>query len=354
VFPQRLLSAKPLFKMAELAPWWPVPVIVLMGVTMILCVRRLWTGKIKLALIGLFVGEHVLLWAILRGRVCLETAIVLHLLLLVCSTVVVLVVWHEASPARQKRREALAARDAVESALSAERARIARELHDTVGHGLTMISLSARQGARGKADEGLRSIDNTAHHAMQEVSRVLRQLSIGGDHGHGSGGRKRQLGQVVEGVVGSMERLGLPIRLTAHDAEIELLEPLCRVIERVVRESLLNIIKHMPSASAAVTVLVGDEIELTVRGDEGRAPVRPLRADHPPLISSGRGMKGIEHELNIYGGGLSLTIGADFSLVEVRIPLVLYGHARSGRSSGSSVACLDGRVGGQDHAVKAG
>lgn len=322
-----------------------MPVIVLAGV-FVFCCRRFWPTMIKPVLFCVLLGEHALMWAILGDGVGLDINIILHLLLTL-SSAVLLVVWREMSPTRQKRREALAAREAVESALSAERARIARELHDTVGHGLTMISLSARQGGAERNEEGLRSIDHTAHHAMQEVSRVLRQLSVAGEgHHSGVGSRRRQLGQVVEGVVSSIERLGLPIQLALYDAEIELLDPLCRVIERGVRESLLNIIKHMPAATAAVTVMVGNEIELIVRGDRRSAPISLIAADRPPLTSSGRGLKSIEDELNIYGGSLSLTIAADFSLVEMRIPLVLYGRDRTRCTAGARALTGLDRLGG--------
>lgn len=285
-----------------------------------------WRSKSYLTVVAGFLayyGQHLLLWEIMRRAIGGPVVAITQFLLL-CGALAGVLLWRTLSTRSCRERAALATREAVESALATECGQIARELHDTVGHGLAIISLSARRSGLDRPDADLRMIDDTAHNAIQELSRVLGRLSLGGGADSGADGHRRQLGRAINAAVDVVTPLGLPVRLSVHRVEIDLLAPVCRIAERVVRESLLNIIKHMPDATAEVSVVVGQHIELTIRGQRRRRPDRAHRPNRPRFTGSGRGVQGLKDQLGMYGGSLSLTIGTGFSLVQACIPLVLY------------------------------
>src|SRR5438270_5296803 len=131
--------------------------------------RSYWPSGCKMAVsLGFLVcfGQQLLLWEIMGGAVEPRVAVVTQSLLL-CGALLVALLWRTLSGRSRRKHAVLAARDAVESALCAERDHLARELHDTVGHGLTMISLSARRSGLDRPHADLRLIDDTAHNTMQ-------------------------------------------------------------------------------------------------------------------------------------------------------------------------------------------
>jgi signal transduction histidine kinase len=220
------------------------------------------------------------------------------------------------------RREAvaLAARNAAmqqqaEHALAAERARIARELHDIVAHHLSVVVLQAA-GARasGKAAAtALTKIESSGREALTEMRRLLGVLR---EHADGAGLAPQpgmaELAALAEGV----RAAGLPVRLTVDDGRTALPAAVDVSAYRIVQEALTNVLKHAGPARADVTVGCVDGavvIEVTDDGAGGAA------ADPP---AAGHGLVGMRERAAMFGGELLAgpQPGGGFA-VRARLPL---------------------------------
>jgi signal transduction histidine kinase len=218
--------------------------------------------------------------------------------------------------ARNRELETLREVEARE-AVAQDRIRIARDLHDVVGHALVGIALQARAGRRlverdpVEATEALREIEELASRALGETRETI--------------GLIRAPGQPAE--LRPQPRLEDLDELVSHLREDDLRVDLRRegdvarvpaVVQasayRIVQEALSNVLKHAQPASAVVTVLVRDgTLELDVRDDGSRLP-----ADD----GQGHGLRGMRERVAHYGG--SVDAGPDPAggwRVHARLPL---------------------------------
>ncbi|MEU1944848.1 histidine kinase [Streptomyces sp. NPDC020125] len=199
--------------------------------------------------------------------------------------------WERA--ARLEREQRLIA----EQARLRERARIAQDMHDVLGHELSLIALSAGalKLAPGLADghrEAARDIRARAAAAVDrlgEVIGVLRQEPDGAPPELGGAG----VAELVERASAS----GLTVRLRIDGEPGELPSDVERAVHRVVREALTNVAKHAPGAEAAVRVR-HTAAETEVRVANGPAPtVVPLRSG-----GEGFGLIGLDERVGLAGG----------------------------------------------------
>lgn len=186
-------------------------------------------------------------------------------------------------------------------AAAAERARIARELHDIVSHGLTvMVTLadgSAVTAVRdpARAAEVMRGVAETGRDALGEMRRMLGVLS---DPGEAPLAPQPGLAAIPELVEGFREA-GMPVRLTtagapSSDAAVEL------AVYRLVQEGLTNALRHGAQAQC-VEVLVehrDDAIVVVVEDDA------PGRTDRAATQGAGRGLAGLRERVAHHGGAL--------------------------------------------------
>jgi signal transduction histidine kinase len=188
---------------------------------------------------------------------------------------------------------------AEHAAVAEERGRIARELHDVVAHGVSVIAIQA-DAAEAALDRDpelartpLRTIRSSAKQAMEEMRRLLDVLREDGDGGEllpqpGFG----QVGELVEHARGA----GVDVTL-AVDGEPRPLAPgLDLSAYRIVQEGLTNVRKHAAGAPARVTVKwAPHELALEVR-DSG-----PGGGSNG---SGGHGLVGMRERVRIHGGEL--------------------------------------------------
>lgn len=181
--------------------------------------------------------------------------------------------------------ERVAALEARERQL-AERNRLARELHDSVGHALTAVTLQAGAARTvfdsdpAYARRALGSIEDLGRAALEELDAVLGLL-----RDDASGPTLADVGRLLTGEVDAeVDEVDVPARIS-------------REAYRIVQESLTNAAKH---GSGRVTVRVtapGDlVVEVTNAVGESRA------------LSGGRGLAGMRERVRLLGG--SLTAGA--------------------------------------------
>lgn len=185
----------------------------------------------------------------------------------------------------------------AERAVADERARIARELHDAVGHAVNVMVLQAG-AARLAADDprtvaSLREIEQVGRSALDDLDHMLGLLHSE-EHAplepiHGSGDIAR--------LVSEMSAAGVDVHL--HD---ECTTPIERSVGtaayRIVQEALTNAIKHAGPARIDVTLACTDaDLTITVV-DDGVGPA----ADAPSR--TGRGIVGMSERASVLGGRL--------------------------------------------------
>jgi signal transduction histidine kinase len=202
-------------------------------------------------------------------------------------------------------------------AVTAERSRIARELHDVVSHAIAVTVLQAR-GARRQlgTDEAavrraLDAIDHTNTQALSDMRRLLALLRDTEDSPLGDPQPTLdRLPDLVEDVRGS----GLPVALHVSGSPSDVPPGVELSAYRIVQEALTNVLKHAGSgATATVDLAYGDgALELCVR-DDGRGADGDGRPGH--------GLVGIRERVAVVGGQVTTGPRAEGGFaVSVRLP----------------------------------
>ena len=200
------------------------------------------------------------------------------------------------------RRAALRERAAeleLRTALAAarERERIARELHDTVGHALAVVITQAdggRYGARSDpaaAAAALETIAATARRALAETRRTVGTLGEAPREPVPGAGELRAL-------VDRTRDAGLVVELAEQGRAPALSPGESLTVYRVVQEALTNVLKHAGrGANATVALRWADDAVTVVVRDGGGRPSSPA--------GDGRGLSGMRARVEPYGGTVS-------------------------------------------------
>ena len=187
-------------------------------------------------------------------------------------------------------------------ATAVERARIAREMHDSVAHHLTVIvalsdgALVAVNRAPAQATEAIRGVSSTAREALAETRRLLGVLRADG----GLELRQPLPGlSDLEGLFTRVRAAGLPVRYERTGPPGDTPPGVQLVVFRLVQEALTNTMKHAgPGASAAVRLrLVPGEVCVEVEDDGAGSVGVPC--------TPGGGMTGMSERVSAYGGELA-------------------------------------------------
>ncbi|GGP82317.1 two-component sensor histidine kinase [Streptosporangium pseudovulgare] len=233
----------------------------------------------------------------------------------------------------ERTREEAARRRAGE-----ERLRIARELHDSLTHSISIIKVQAGVAvhlARKRGEDvppALLAIQEASGDAMRELRATLEVLrDPGGSDGSGGSGAGAEvtasgldrLGDLVE----RARSAGLPVTVTISGERRELPAEVDRAAYRIVQEALTNVSRHAGGAAAAVRVgYAGEELVVQVDDDGGADPAAP------PV--PGTGLLGMRERVAALGGRLraaprpggGFTVRAELPLGEpVRAELPLGG-----------------------------
>jgi signal transduction histidine kinase len=190
------------------------------------------------------------------------------------------------------------------SALAAavERARIAREMHDSVAHHLTVIvalsdgALAAVTRSPDQAAEAIRGVSSTARQALAETRRLLGVLRADG----GPDLRQPLPGlSDLEGLFTRVRAAGLPVRYERSGSPGDTPPGVQLVIFRLVQEALTNTMKHAgPGASAAVRLdLTPGEVQVEVDDDGAGGTGVPG--------APGGGLTGMQQRIGAFGGQLT-------------------------------------------------
>ena len=205
----------------------------------------------------------------------------------------------------ERTREEVALRRAGE-----ERLRIARELHDSLTHSISLIKVQvgvavhlARKNAEPVPDV-LLAIQEASGDAMRELRSTLEVLrtdevpegEAGTDGGDSNGSGLDRLGDLVE----RARTAGLPTTVTVDGQRRGLPPVVDRTAYRIVQEALTNITRHAGPATAAITMSYRPD-SLTVQvDDDGNAAPAPRQGTAP-----GVGLVGMRERVTALGGSLS-------------------------------------------------
>jgi signal transduction histidine kinase len=190
-------------------------------------------------------------------------------------------------------------------AVAAERARIARELHDVVAHHVSVMVVQADGAAFAlkaspeQAQTALTAISRTGRQALTEMRRLLGVLRSAD---HDSAELEPQPG--VEQLVRLLEEAratGLPVSFAVEGVPRKLSTGAALTAYRIVQESLTNARKHGgPTVTAAVTLRFCEK-QLAIKvTDDGRRTGAADRGDEP-----GHGLIGMRERVEVYGGSVS-------------------------------------------------
>ena len=209
------------------------------------------------------------------------------------------------------------------AAVTEERGRIARELHDIIAHQVSVIAVQTgaaeqtlEQGRSDEVRESLTAIRGAARQALEEMRRLLGVLRQSDD---GLALMPQPGLDQVEGLIANARSSGIGAELTVEGTPYPLPTGLDLTAYRIVQESLTNVLKHAgKGASARVSVNYGTRLlEISV-GDDGAGPPRELDS----INNGGHGLVGIRERVALYGGDVRVgrSDAGGFEL-RVRLPV---------------------------------
>ncbi len=204
----------------------------------------------------------------------------------------------------------------AEARLQGERERISRELHDTVGHTLSVISLQAGVGADavGCDDDAVRGaldrIRGASTHSLTDLRSMVRLLRSAGS---GDDTRSVHSLAAVPELVRTAAGAGIAFTTDISVEPSELSSPVDAAAYRVIQESITNVVRHAGATHARVDAhLLDGDLRITV-SDDGRGAA----ADE----GSGYGMVGMTERVRLLGGTLiTRSSPADGFTIDVRLP----------------------------------
>ncbi|NED12306.1 histidine kinase [Streptomyces sp. SID9124] len=210
-------------------------------------------------------------------------------------------------------------------AAAAERTRIAREMHDIIGHNLSVITSLADGGSYAaarspeRAAQALDAIGTTSRQALAELRRLLGVLR---DQPEGADRTPQPTLDDIDALLEGVRRAGLPVRLEVRGTPPAQPPSAGRQLTayRVVQESLTNTLKHAgasPSLRAEVTLTYRPGTLEALITDNGTS-----RPDGPTPGPIGQGITGMRARASLYDGTLEAGPSAEGGWrVRLRLPL---------------------------------
>jgi len=216
------------------------------------------------------------------------------------------IVRHSLAETRRRIAEQDALRDQM--ARREEQARIAREMHDVLGHRLSLLSLQAgalevTTATTPNAAEAAKTVRTTARQSLDDLRQVIGVLRGPGFADRAPGGPAEPpqptLADIPDLITGARQA-GLAANVTILlDQAAAAPAPLGTAAYRILQEALTNVLRHAPGATAEVSVRGGPGAGLVLEVVNALPP-------HPvPSPGSGTGLTGVSERVSLLGGNLT-------------------------------------------------
>lgn len=218
--------------------------------------------------------------------------------------------------AAQKELELARQRDSELAALR-ERERLARDLHDSLGHSLVALSVQLEAIQRlykvdpEKASAQVDELKNLTRASMDDLRRSLAGLRA-------PGLGERQLREALQSLsVDVAQRAHLAITCQIHDDANQLSPAHAETIWRVAQEALTNIERHAAARNVDVHLDIESQYTTLAVKDDGRG--LPPDAETQP---GHYGLRGMRERVEGLGGALTLSSDGSGSRVDVKLPIL--------------------------------
>jgi signal transduction histidine kinase len=232
---------------------------------------------------------------------------------------ILIIAWLAGITALQRRSYAARVREQVTSAaVTEERLRIARELHDVVAHSMTVVAVQAGFGEYvfsrepGEARAALGAIQRVTTEALADMQRLLGVLrQDDATAGGAESGRPLQLAPApglgdLDRLVSTMAVAGVRVDVARAGEFGDLPPGIDQSAFRIVQEALTNVVRHSGAGSCQVSVARGDgglAVEVTDPGGPGRVATAPNGTGHGG--GTGHGIMGMRERVSLCGGEFS-------------------------------------------------
>src|SRR5215216_1231436 len=218
----------------------------------------------------------------------------------------------------EQAREELARR-----AVTEERLRLARELHDVVAHAMSVIAVQSGVGAHvantqpKEAAKALAAIEATSRAALEELRRLLGVLRQA-DEPQGDLAPVPGLAD-LDSLLAEVSKAGLAVKLQVNGTRPPVPAGVDLSAYRIIQEALTNVVKHAGPARAQVVVGYHDQDVTVEVTDDGRAAVT---SGSDGQAGTGHGLIGMRERVAAFGGELEVgpRPGGGFR-VAARLPL---------------------------------
>ena len=216
----------------------------------------------------------------------------------------------------ERNREELARHAVIE-----ERTNIARELHDAVGHAVSVMVVHAGAGERSvddspeRARRAFQAIGQVGRESLDDMDRLLGVLRS--DETDSNALLRPSLSNLTH-LVEEFTELGLDVTTSVVGSHTRLSPGVDQAAFRIVQEALTNTLKHAGPTRAEVTLRYGsDRLDVEVRD---RGPRSGL-AHRGPIERHGRGLTGMKERVEVQSGSLDVGPCVDGGfLVAARLP----------------------------------
>ena len=202
---------------------------------------------------------------------------------------------------------------------SEERLRVARDLHDVIGHNISLINVQASMGLDlmdsqpEQARAALSAIKSASKEALEELRTMLRTLRQDDDAPRSPAPGLDRIPELVELTWAA----GLSVEVEVTGTAPPLPAAVHLAAYRIIQESLTNVARHVGRARVAVRVTYGDADVRVEIDDDGNAP-----SGGDSVIGTGSGITGMRERAAALGGELSAGFrqGGGFR-VSARLPV---------------------------------
>jgi signal transduction histidine kinase len=197
-----------------------------------------------------------------------------------------------------RERLAVAAQDSSRAALAEQRLRVAREVHDVLAHGLSVMIIQSEVADAfidtdtDKARKAVSEIGAAGRSALSDTRQIVGLLREPGEHALAPAHTADDL----PGLIGRMQAVGLPILVDSPAELPQLTNEVSATVYRVVQESLTNVLRHAGKVATQVRLEYKHgwlEVQIQSAGTTTQQPHR-----------HGNGLTGMTERVTACGGEL--------------------------------------------------